>query len=38
MKVLCPDEAQPVTRQRYQQFISSFMIQSEQNGEETDNL
>jgi hypothetical protein len=30
MAVLCPDESKPVTKKRYEQFLLSFMIQSEQ--------
>ena len=38
MKVLCPDESKTVTSRRYEQFITSFMIQSEQNGGDLESL
>ena len=33
MKALCPDESQPIKKQRYEHFLAAFMIQTEQNGE-----
>lgn len=32
MKALCgDDESQPITKERYEKYLASFMIQSEQN-------
>jgi len=28
MKVLCPDESEPVTKDRYELFLASFMIKT----------
>lgn len=30
IKVLCSDESKPITKVRYQHFLNSFLIQSEQ--------
>ena len=38
MKVLYPDEKEPLTKDRYHHFLTVFMLSSEQNGEMADNL
>ena len=38
MKAISSDDSKPITKARYDQFLASFIIQSEQNGEEIDNL
>jgi len=33
MKAICPDESKPVTQKRYDTFLSSFLLKTEQNGQ-----
>ncbi len=33
MKAISIDESKPIKKDRYEQFLASFMIKNEQNGE-----